>query len=124
MTKQQQFSQNLRNLADWYDQHPTAPAPVEKLRTSTYVRAEEIASLPDGMDEFKPSASEITGGQFARTIDGDGFEVRFYSALKNIAAQVVVGTRTADVVEWIIKPELLPTQELVAAGISDDDIPW
>jgi len=104
LTPQQQFSQNLRNAADWYDQHPNAPVPSGTLRLSAPMHGatpETFAAIGSGRDEFHKDYK-----LFNRYIDGDGFELSFYCSPSQVANEVTVQeTKTIDVSGWEMKPE-------------------
>lgn len=113
MTKQQQFSQNLRNLAAWYDRHPDAPTP-ERYNFAPQISA-PLAMSAEAMEAIGPSEAEVNPSNdlYYRVVKGDGFTIKFYSGLKSVCDFKVIRQETVDVKEWVIKPELLaPVEEL------------
>jgi hypothetical protein len=106
MTKQQQFSQNLRNLADWYDQHPEAPTS-EDMTISVFFEPTLLPTLPAGVDGFK-------NGNFNRVVPVDGFSLKFYTYASGVAIETEV-EKTTTVKEWVVKPELLASVEEFAS---------
>lgn len=104
--KMQEYVAALRRMADWLEQHPDVPVPVETLRMSAHFQPEEIGLIPEGREVFHEPKRTTDGGLYQRFVDGDGFQICFYCGLRRVAEEQVVGTRTStvdDVTKWVIK---------------------
>lgn len=118
-TKQEEFSKSLRALADWYDQHPSAPVP-DQLKIDIRFDAKQLPTIP--ADETRedvylsPSPSKYSVGLYRRFLERDGYVVQFYTGLDGVAEKKVTGQKVEDVVEWVVKMPIAGVPEPVAAS--------
>ncbi|WP_348269716.1 hypothetical protein P8936_16335 [Edaphobacter paludis] len=102
LTPQQKYSQGLRNLAAWYDEHPDAPCE-SKLLVSHWFQAkpEEIRAIGSGDKDY--SVRDL----FYYRVEGDGFKIAFYTSRETVCERKLVGYKE-------IPARVLPaTEEMV-----------
>jgi hypothetical protein len=85
-TPQQQYSQGLRNLAAWYDEHPNAPVYPSGPSFDHLFRA-----TPEEIRAIGPGVKEYTGDLFYYNVQGDGFLLKFFTSRATVCERKVVG---------------------------------
>jgi ribulose bisphosphate carboxylase small subunit len=130
-----ELAKTLREMADFYEQHPTATIPWDFMwgRMSAYMDDDKAKEVLRSIGSFR---KEYDGEDFIAVKDFDGFQLRFRIKREKICKAVVIGKKTVearvvpasftpekfipaheeDVVEWVCdesilaKPEEAPAQ--------------
>lgn len=116
LTRQQLLSQSLRELADWYDSHPSAPTPTfeqEKLILEVYrfdATPAEIRSIGAGEKEFGHNTDN-----FRYWVNLDNARIKFVANRAKVCTAKVVGFR--EIPEQHVEAHVIPAKR-------EDIIQW
>lgn len=113
MTKQEEFSRNLRNLAEWYDKHPTVKTPAT-INLSFAVT--DFAATPEEIRSIGAGRKVYNETWFEYIPEGVGFELRFLEYRDRVCVRKVIGTKIEPAVTIPAKPaepeKTLPEREV------------
>lgn len=113
LTAQQKYSAGLRELADWYDAHPEAPAPYRVI-PSVWFQAtpEQMRAIGEGEKDYSQD------NLFQFIVTGEHFKLEFYTSRARVCEKKVVGYRE-------IPERVLPaTPETVIPASREEIVEW
>lgn len=113
LTKQQQYSRNLRALADWYDGHPNAPLDNPSVSKQNYA----FNATPDEIRAIGAGEKVFEGELFHYVVKSEFFKLSWIELRSKICTPRIVGKKTIpsayypereeDIVEWDCPGSLL-----------------
>lgn len=118
------FAQFLRDLADWYESHPSVPEPYgldsKKLTCYSFTTADKSKEILRALGPFKKDYPEDDDKYFNAVVEIGGRELCFTFYRDRVCQPKVVGTRH-------VEAQLIPesySQSRVIAAHDEDVIEW
>lgn len=120
--KLNEFCSSLRQLADWYEQHPTLPLPHE-LQSEMFVflfglDTEEVKRILREIGSFEKRYNQPSQGDFEAVKTVGSFKLKFHTSRDSVCTARVVGKRKVGRVVIPAKP-----REVIKAR-EEDIVEW
>lgn len=105
LTPQQKYSNALRAIADWYEEHPDAPTPHTGCQT---LKVYSFDATPGEMRSIGTCKKVYEGSIFKCIVEGDGFDIHFVANRSDVCVPKVVGFR--EIPEQYVEAHVIPAK--------------